>query len=137
MKSNNFKNNKGFTLVELLATIAIIAAIFTIAIISLNGVSKKKKEVAYESVKQEVVTAAQQYLASNKYMLETLKNSVGSDYCNNNNEACNLKISVQELVNSGYLNKTINPTKNTALNNCDYVNVSIDNNKEVSYVFKS
>src|SRR5574344_1146236 len=112
--------NKGFTLVELLATIAIIAAIFTIAIISLNGVSKKKKEVAYEKVKNEAENAAEDYFNVNKYILNNLKSGDSA------------LISVKKLVEEDYLNKVIDPRNKTPLASC----IKVTKNSSGGYSYK-
>ena len=51
------KNKKGFTMVELLATIAIIAVLTTLAIVGVNGVRNSLKSSYYKRVEKLVVAA--------------------------------------------------------------------------------
>lgn len=53
---------KGFTLVELLAVIVILAIILAIAIPGISNVINSSKEQAYESQKELIVNAAKKYL---------------------------------------------------------------------------
>ena len=55
------RNKKGFTLVELLVTIALMLSILAIAIVSFIGISNKKKKESYDLVKEQIITAAEQY----------------------------------------------------------------------------
>ena len=54
------RNKKGFTLVELLVTIALMLSILAIAIVSFIGISNKKKQESYDLVKEQIITAAEQ-----------------------------------------------------------------------------
>lgn len=66
------KKKNGFTLIELLVTIALMLSILGIAIITLVGASNRKKEEAWTSVKEQIETAAVEYLSSNEYLFEGL-----------------------------------------------------------------
>lgn len=116
---NNFaiKNNKkGFTLIELLATMVIVISILGIAIVSVMKLSEKQKENAYEKVKEQVMTAAKQYFSSNEYLFEGID---GSAYG---------IITVGKLVEEDYINKISNPINGKALNECDQIKVTKDEN---------
>ncbi len=110
-------NDKGFTLVELLVTIAIMLTILGIAIVSYVNISSRKKTEAYESIKTQIEAAAEQYFQSNSYLLNEL-NSNGSTAI----------VSIGELVKADYLNKVTDPRDGTTLNECNYVEVSKNNN---------
>ena len=58
-------NKKGFTLIELIVTIAVMLSILTIAIVSFIGISNKKKQESYNAVKNEIITAAEEYFENN------------------------------------------------------------------------
>ena len=62
--------NKGFTLVEIIITLAIIVTITTVAVGSYIGISNNKKNEEWKLVKEQIETAAEQYFSSNKYMYE-------------------------------------------------------------------
>lgn len=59
------KNKNGFTLVELIATIAILLLIVGIAIPSTINMMNKKKEQNYEKVIQSIKDAAETYVQMN------------------------------------------------------------------------
>ena len=60
------KNKKGFTMVELLATIAIIAVLTTLAIVGVNGVRNSLKSSYYKRVEKLVVAAGMDYYNDHK-----------------------------------------------------------------------
>lgn len=60
MKKN--RKDKGFSLVELLATITILGVISTIGIVSVQGLIENSKRTYYQSQKDTLVMAAQAYL---------------------------------------------------------------------------
>ena len=112
-------NKKGFTLVEIIITLAIVITITTVAIGSYIGISKNKKEEEWSLVKNQIETAAEQYFSSNKYMYEDF--TEGNDITGT--------ITVKTLVGSDYLNKIVDPRTNKEVNPCSRVNVKINNGK--------
>jgi prepilin-type N-terminal cleavage/methylation domain-containing protein len=100
---------KGFTLVELLATILILAVISTIALVGFQSISKKIKKVQYENKVSLVETKAASYASENGY----------------------LTTNVQELIDLGYLEadnnkgELINPVDNSSMN-CHIVTIKED-----------
>ena len=57
------KNKKGFTLVELLAVIVILALIMSIAIVSISGVLQDSREKAYRETAVSIIKGVRQRLA--------------------------------------------------------------------------
>lgn len=107
------KNRKGFTLIEILVTIAIIGIILLIAIPTIITVSNSIKKRALETKKQSIISAAELYAKNNS-------DSFG--------DANQIEVIVGTLISSGYLtidseceeNNTgciINPVDNTSMNN--------------------
>ena len=111
------KKRNGFTLVELLITVAIMLTILIISIVSLTNVSSKKKERAYENVVSEIETAGETYLSNNEYLFEGLaEGAFGS-------------ISLGKLVNEDYLNVATNPKTGKKFSYCSRVEVTkVSNN---------
>lgn len=106
------KKKNGFTLIELLVTIALMLSILGIAIISLVSASNRKKEEAWTSVKEQIETAAVEYLSSNEYLFEGLSDETTAS------------IPLQTLVELDYINKVTDPRTGKALNECNYVEVT-------------
>lgn len=106
------KKKNGFTLIELLVTIALMLSILGIAIISLVSASNRKKEEAWTSVKEQIETAAVEYLSSNESLFEGLSDETTAS------------IPLQTLVELDYINKVTDPRTGKALNECNYVEVT-------------
>ncbi len=109
------RNNKGFTLVELLITIAIMITILLISIRSITGASSRKKSEAYEAVEKQIISAAEQYIDSNEYLFT------------DENKSKVMKIPIGLLVSSGYLNKLVDPRDGKTIDECYYVEVTNEN----------
>lgn len=103
-------NNKGFTLVELLATLILLAIIVGIAGTSITMIIKNSKEKDYQLLVKEVKNAVELYYQECKYV--------------NNN--CDNQITLGYLVNNGYLkgNSTLENGTTTIENPNDNVNIS-------------
>ena len=111
------KNKKGFTLVEIIITLAIVITITTVAIGSYIGISDKKKKEEWRLVKDQIETAAEQYFSSNKYLYEGLTDDVKA------------YISVGTLVNKDYLNKVVDPMTGNQVSYCSEIQVSFKDGK--------
>lgn len=110
------KKKNGFTLIELIVTIALILSVMVLAIIGFNNISKSKKEESFEIVKKTVESAATDYITSNKYLLETL--SPNSD---------TVKVTLGTLVAEDYLDKVTNPINGNPLNKCSVIEITKEN----------
>lgn len=62
-------NKKGFTLVELLATIALLAIIMMIAIPTVNGIIEKNKKKNCQILNDNIIEAAELYISDNRYSI--------------------------------------------------------------------
>ena len=76
-------NNKGFTLIELIATIALLAVISIISFVSVNGVINQNKVNNCESLMMNIKTAAKEYVSDNRYNI-TLNKDENKWYFNEN-----------------------------------------------------
>ena len=79
-------NNKGFTLIELIVTILLVAMISSIAFVSINKSIQKSKQKECLNIKTSIRSAADLYFSDNRY------NSVANT------------VTAQELKEQGYLN---------------------------------
>lgn len=109
------KNKKGFTLIELIVTIALMMSILVLAVISFVGITNKNKENAKKLVKEQIETAAMEYFNSNEYLFSDLnEDSFGT-------------ISVGKLIEEDYLNVVTNPVTSKRIGNCTIVVVKRKN----------
>lgn len=126
-------NNKGFTLVEILAVIIILGVIAAITIPTITTVITKNKEDNYTNLENSILSAAKIYISDNRYNISLTSESCDSNNQRNismingrsdmfiENESGKLKVSV--LINSGDLNdgkeKIINPKNNNQVLDLD------------------
>lgn len=116
------KKKNGFTLVELLVTIALVLSITGIAIASLVSLNKRKQNEAWDHIKEEIETAAKDYFYANEYLYEDLT----EDY-----EAT---VSVGKLVSEDYLGKITDPRTNKKISDCSVVKYT-NKNKKINISF--
>ena len=108
-------NNKGFTLVELLATILVLALVMSIGTFSVLAILKNAKEKNYNLLLNNIKDASELYYQECKYA-----NS------NNSGITCNLtKTKLGDLVKYGYL-------KGNSKKNNEYNLVNPLNDKDIS-----
>lgn len=60
-------NNKGFTLVELIATIALLSIIAVISFVSINEVIDQSKVSDCENIVRNINSAVKEYVSDNRY----------------------------------------------------------------------
>ena len=70
------KRKNGFTLVELLAVVVILGILSSIAIISVNKVNEKQKEVTKENIISGILTGAKRYVADHPEVLDSITHSI-------------------------------------------------------------
>ncbi len=104
-------NKKGFTIVELFVTFAIVISLATIVIIASVSINNKNKKQAYERVKEEIIGAGENFFETNEYLFDGLADGATG------------KITVGKLVKDDYLNKVTDPRDGREINYCDYVEV--------------
>ena len=122
------KNEKGFTLVELLAIIVVIAAISTFALVNIDKKSEQYSEISAGQLDEIIKGAAHSYILSNDELTNKVKSS-SEGYT----------ISLNTLIDNGYISgknlKNIKTRKDIDPND---VRIKITyglNDKKTSYVY--
>ena len=107
------RKNKGFTLVEVLAVLVVLAVIGAIITTNVFDSLETASNVAYNKQIEELINASKMYINKNPNLLD-------------NNENV---ITIQELIDSRLIsgNKVINPKTHTQLTGC--ILVKYENNK--------
>lgn len=91
-------NKKGFTLIEMLITIAILAVLSLIAIPTVNSLIKRQQDNAIKEIIESVETSALNYVKENKWDLAWIK-------CSNTTDTDSEDITIKELVETDYLSQ--------------------------------
>ena len=60
------KKKTGFTLIEIIATIAILGIMSVIAIVSVNGIIQKGKDEHYKAIEENAALATESYVQTNR-----------------------------------------------------------------------
>ena len=120
-------NKKGFTLIETIMVIAILALLMLILVPNVIVLINKNNIKSCHNLEDSIINATKMYVTSNKYELGF-----------NCSETKSLKI--QDLVNSGYLkisdNKLTNPVDDSSISLENTINIKYNcNNKEFTYEF--
>ncbi len=138
-------NYKGFTLVELLAVIAIMGMLAVIMVPTISGVIEENKENSKKNLENSIKSSARAYISDNRYEISLNNNS-----CDNNNTKREIlsindktitesKITVELLVDKGYLKSNsgeiINPKTNKPIKKEEsYIVVTYDcSSKDYKY----
>lgn len=117
-------NYKGFTLVELLAVIAIMGMLAVIMVPTISGVIEENKTNNSANLKNSIKSSARAYISDNRYEIKLDNNSCNNNTRNiisiDNTPISESKITVKLLVDKGYLKSNsgniINPETNKLIN---------------------
>lgn len=136
-------NYKGFTLVELLAVIAIMGMLAVIMVPTISGVIEENKTNNSENLKNSIKSSARAYISDNRYEIKLDDSSCANDIRNitfiGNDYIDESKITVELLVNKGYLKSNsgeiIDPKTNKSIDkNNSYIKVTYDcSSKDFKY----
>ena len=100
------RNTKGFTLVELVVTVAILLLLSTVAVISVTTLRGDTNEKIDEAQENLIIDAAEKYYV---------------DYLIENPDTTNMCVEVNDLINDGYLKNN-----NSSIEGRININVSDD-----------
>ncbi len=114
-------NKKGFTLVEIIVSVALLALIGVIVGISLNSTIKKQQLSSYEEYVEKVKSSALLYANNTPKIINEL------------NDNFSYKIlEARDVINNGYLNENlIDPRTKEKINQNDKIKVYYDENYEL------
>jgi len=108
-------NKKGFTLVELLATVTLLGVITSLAVVSYSKYVKKTREAVYNDYEDTLKNASTSYFLNNTGMVP----KIGGE----------TKVLATTLVEQNYLESLKDPSnKNITCNNKSYVIVTRKDN---------
>ena len=135
-------NNKGFTLVEVLAVVVILGVLAVIMIPTVSNIINKNKDDDLNNIKNSILSAAKLFVSDNRYEIVLYGTCDSNDKRNVNKisgeELSDSKITVGMLFNNKYLSSSdiLNPKNDNQRLNIDasYVSVKFDC-KNKDYVF--
>lgn len=108
------KENRGFTLVELIGVVAIIAAILIFTIPSVIGMLKRDSDKEYNRFLTDLYLATETYVNVNIENYPNLSVAGGSE-----------TIMMQELIENGYIKSTvINPKTDQKIKETDTITIT-------------
>ena len=110
-------NNKGFTLVEVIAAVVIIALLGMIAIPSVISTINKGKDTSYAILVKDINIAAKQLFEEVEYVGVELKNyNTEGEFDKIIIDSNSIETNLQTLVSNGFLNGTNNPDRENSSN---------------------
>lgn len=125
----SMKNN-GFTMVELLATITILAIIIVLAVPAVNSVSESIRESNKKSLISAIEKSLISYINSTSdadYSIDSIKPE--NKFCTKS-DPCKKGYSISKLVADGIYDnngkEVIDPTTNKKLEGCIYIKYNIE-----------
>lgn len=133
-------NNKGFTLVEILAVIVIIAIIGIIAVPSIIGTINNGKQASYDILVEDITIAGKQLFEEIDYVGTTLYHYEISGKTEDiivikddvpNDSKTKITVKLQSLVSNGFLTGTENSNKSSTGNNNDKIIVNPKNDQDI------
>ena len=111
-------NNKGFTLVEVLAVIVILSILSILVVVNVIGIKKGEDEENDKNVISSILAGAKRYVADNPNVID------GTE----------AEINVNDLVNRNYVD--FDSSQKEFLDKKVKINICPDNNLKLKYVFE-
>ena len=129
-------NKKGFTLVELLATLIVLALVMSLGTYSISSIIENSKEKNYELLISNIKDAAESYYNECRYMKSDIDDK---SYCYEISEN-EYQIELKKLVSFGFLkgndeddstsNKVTNPKTGIDVSKCE-INIKKEKNEKI------
>lgn len=120
-------NKKGFTLIETIMVIAILALLMLILVPNVITLINKNNIKSCQNLEASIKNAAKVYVANNKYQLRFS--------CNASETTSIVKIPIQNLIDSGDLklqnDNLVNPKNNSTIKQDKEITVKYDCNKKI------
>lgn len=120
-------NKKGFTLIETVMVIAILALLMLILVPNVISLINKNNIKSCQNLEASIKNAAKVYVANNKYQL--------GFSCNASETTSIVKIPIQNLIDSGDLklqnDNLVNPKNNSTIKQDKEITVKYDCNKKI------
>lgn len=116
-------NNRGFTLIELIITIALLSIIAVISFVSINNVIEDSKINDCNTLVNNIKSAVMEYVSDNRY------NEDAFSYCSftDPNAICNVTILGSDLTSLKYLSSPIvNPFDNDEIITPDSITIEVN-----------
>ena len=108
------KKNSGFTLVELLGIVGVIAAILLFVKPSIIGMLKKNDEKEYDRFLTDLYLATESYIQINIQNYSSLETAGGTE-----------SVSMQDLIENGFIKSTVmNPKTKKKISELDTIQVT-------------
>ncbi len=132
-------NNRGFTLVEVIAVVVILAVLALLTVPSISSLLNRSEEDSYENLKQSFIIAAEEFVNDNRYNITVSGSSVTKI---GDVTVSSGKITIKTLLERGYLSPSgtdssgneyiVDPRdkKNTLNVTSSYVKVTFDTSQK-------
>ena len=124
-------NKKGFTLIETVMVIAILALLMLILVPNVISLINKNNIKSCQNLKASIENAAKVYVANNKYQLGF---SCNVSETTSVPKTSIVKIPIQDLIDSGDLklqnDKLVNPKNNSTIKQDEEITITYDCNKK-------
>ena len=104
-------NSKGFSLIELVVVVAILALIAITIVPNVLGLINNNKEKEYNNLVNNIKSAAKNYISDYRYNLNSIGKTID---CNSTPRITSFEITIEELTSKKYLSSpVINPINNS------------------------
>ncbi len=102
-------NNKGFTLVEMLAVVIILGVLAAIMVPTVTSMIRKNQQDNFKNLNKSIISAAKMYMSDNRYEITLDGQTCGGGVTKRSityigeQEIKNSQIPIQTLINNDYL----------------------------------